>query len=183
MTTQTTEELKPLFELGLKTCYACANELTGDVKTCYACANDLTGEPKYDYGDDYEEWECYCDEWDCRCEESMMCYCPICHHRFAESDYLASVFDDDEKARWLANMVTHYRHEHRAWDRSHRYISWKYGQDTYERQKSIINEQAKRQIVRKATEFLLAHGIGVETFAKLQGTEEKTIELATKKLL
>jgi len=164
----------PLFKQGTRRCYACREGLTGQDKVCYACQNDLTGT----YNDNDCEWECFCSTWVCRCQPCIKVYCPICQLYFTSSDYLASVFQDEEP-RWLANMVMHYRHDHRAWDRSHPYLSSR----SYEHQKSIINEQAKRQIIRKATPFLLEHGIRPEHFAALQGTEQKTLQLALKKLL
>ena len=167
-----------LFSSGKRECYACANGLTGEKKECYACRHDLVGEYKYD-GD---EWYCDCDEWHCLCKDAKTLTCPICDETFACSDYLAKTFADDPRVEWLANMVTHYRHDHRAWDRSHGYISRKYGEATYERQKAKINEQAKRQIIRKATAFLNEHRITVDHFRRLQGTDEKTIGLADKKL-
>lgn len=179
----TAEDHPPLFVPGRRVCYACANGITGYERLCYACAHDLTGEPKG--GDEDEVWECRCwgEVWECRCEDAAMAYCPICGERFAESAYLATVFAGDERARWLANMVTHYRHEHRAWDRSHPYLTRRYGEATYERQKQKINEQAKRQIIRKATAYLLHHGVQPEHFALLEGTENKTLALAHKKLM
>ena len=44
--------------------------------------------------------------------------CPICNHHFIASDYLVEILADDPKARFIANMVTHYRHNHIAyWNR------------------------------------------------------------------
>lgn len=169
---------KPLFSDGTRTCFACENDLTDKTKLCYACRHGLTGETR---DDGEEEWECWCTEWECRCRKCRMAYCPICESHFATSDYLSTVFTDD-KTLWLANMVTHYRHEHRAWDRTHPYISKRYGQETYEHQKSIINEQAKRQIIRKSRDFLLEHGIGIEQFVALKGTDERTLALAVQRL-
>jgi len=162
-----------------KLCFACREGLTGEEKICFACNNDLTGEIKnFETG---EEWECFCAEWVCNCKPCKATYCPICDCEFNASDYLATVFED-KRILWLANMVMHYRHDHRAWDRSHGYISRKYGQGTYERQKSKINEQAKRQIIRKATKFLRDNNVTPDCFAALQGTTEETMQLANKKL-
>ena len=41
-----------------------------------------------------------------------MVYCPICKHYFDGSEYLKTVFLDDEKTLWFANMVMHYRYTH-----------------------------------------------------------------------
>ena len=97
------------------------------------------------------------------------------------SKYLSTVFPNDEKALWLANMVTHYRHDHRAWDRQYSYVSARYGQEAYDRQKAVINEQAKRQIIRKCYKFLLGNSFTVKHFMKLK-SDEKTLQLAAKYL-
>jgi len=44
------------------------------------------------------------------------------------------------------------------------------------------DERAKRQIIRKATDFLLGEGFTPEDFLKLQHTTEETMKLARKKL-
>ncbi len=112
--------------------------------------------------------------------------CPICKKFNRTSNYLSNVFED-KKTEWLANMVTHYRHEHiTSWNKM-----WgNYGRSyqkaahfgNYEEEKSLVNERAKRQIIRKATDFLMTNNITVEHFKALQGTAIKTIELAEKKL-
>lgn len=190
------QAVEPLFESGIVRCRACIEGKTGSRKICYACRHELTGKVKenswfddddqidYDGEDGVEvedRWHCQCETWECRCVERPLAWCPICEHRFNTSEYLAEVFADDPRTQWLANMVTHYRHEHRAWDRNLDNLRC-YGESTYERQKAIVNEQAKRQIIRKASDFLIAHGVGVEHFRALKGTTEQTIELALKKL-
>ena len=103
--------------------------------------------------------------------------CPICGSSWNGSDYLDTVFDDDRRL-WLANMITHYRHEHREWDKQWRYIERNCRDGEYERQKRIINEQAKRQILRKCKWFLVDHGFTPADFGAMQGTTKQTRELA-----
>lgn len=84
-------------------------------------------------------------------------------------------------------MVTHYRHIHiqswnRCWDSSggKYYRSGWFGD--YESEKSEVNERAKRQIVRKCTEYLKHNNITPEDFEWLEYNDEKTLELIRKKL-
>lgn len=112
--------------------------------------------------------------------------CPICNQHFVASDFLAEIFADDPKARFIANLVTHYRHNHlQSWNRCWGLNGKKYRRkwySDYDDEKQEVNERAKRQIIRKATEKLIALGIGSNTFKKLQNTDGKTIALAEKKL-
>ncbi len=114
-------------------------------------------------------------------------FCPICETYFDTSDYLNKVFQNDERARWLANMVMHYRHYHQtSWDKQfgrygHLYCDRIPNYD-YHEQKKLYNERAKRQIIRKATDFLSEEGFTPEDFLKLQHTTEETMKLARKKL-
>ncbi len=55
-------------------------------------------------------------------------------------------------------------------------------QKDYEVAKQEVNERAKRQIIRKATDYLIEHGFLPEHFAALQNTTEETMKLARKKL-
>ena len=52
----------------------------------------------------------------------------------------------------------------------------------YDEEKQKVNERAKRQIIRKATKFLIDNEIKSETFLKLQNTTEETLKLAKNKL-
>ena len=150
-TTSCDAAVPPLLFAGTKICYACRNGVTGTKKECYACRQGhIDKEGNGDIRDDGEEWYCDCSPWECECKTCTNITCPICGDKFDCSEYLNTVFKD-ERILWLANMVTHYRHDHRVWDRSHGYISRRYGQETYEQQKQVINEQAKRQIIRKCT--------------------------------
>ncbi len=113
-------------------------------------------------------------------------YCPIAQDYFQLSDYLKEVFKDKPKALWLANMVTHYRHYHitwwnKCWGRHGYKYQGNWFQD-YDAQKRKVNEQAKRQIIRKCREFMNFHQIRVDDFRELQFNDEKTIQLAMKHL-
>lgn len=113
-------------------------------------------------------------------------YCPICGKKHELSDFLKSVFKNDEKALWMANMVTHYRHSHitswnKCWGHYGHYYRSNWFQD-YDTEKSKVNERAKRQIIRKGKEFMNAHQIGPETLQQLQGTTTETMKIAYKLL-
>lgn len=155
-------------------------------ETCYACRNDLVGKSKYNnyYDNDYynrypEEWECYCTE-----DEEIHFndfFCPMCDHYFKESEYLRTAIHD-EKVLWIANMITHYRHQHlRWWDK-------KYGRNAnrhrsygdYDDDKIKVNNSSKRQIIRKCGNYLNFHGVGREHFLQLHENDEKTLQLIEK---
>ena len=111
--------------------------------------------------------------------------CPICGQEIKQSDYLETIIKDD-KVRYLANLVTHYRHSHiSSWNKcwgnyGHHYRNGWFGD--YDEEKRKVNERAKRQIIRKATKHLISIGIVVEHFEMLQGTTEETLQVARKKL-
>ena len=112
-------------------------------------------------------------------------YCPLCGQRYDVSDYLMSVFKDDERALWLANMVMHYRHHHITWwNKCWGRYGWYYRDAAhfgdYDEEKSKVNEQAKRQIARKCPKYLIDNAINKEAFSKLQGTTEKTLATVDK---
>lgn len=106
-------------------------------------------------------------------------YCPLCDDHFSESEYLQTVFTD-VKSRWLANMVTHYRHEHvNYYNNSVGYVSVYHDYDQF---KHLANERAKRQILRKCLTFLKQHTFVPSDFKALQGTDDKTLALAERLL-
>ena len=77
-------------------------------------------------------------------------------------------------------MVTHYRHHHVVYyNNSVGYASYKGRYDDFKHQ---VNERAKRQIIRKAGDFMKAHRITADHFAELQGTTEETLVLARDRL-
>lgn len=101
------------------------------------------------------------------------------------SEYLQEAISDG-RVRWLANMVTYYRHTLSSWNRC-----WgMYGDQyrgrwfkDYEEEKAKVNERQKRKIIKLHAEFLTQNGIGVDHFEALQNTDYKTIEFAEVKLL
>ncbi|MFW5705091.1 MAG: hypothetical protein ACOCXG_04595 [Nanoarchaeota archaeon] len=140
---------------------------------CYACARDLVGLERYDGS-----------KWECRCEEGYVyeCFCPICGGTFSGSSFLASqikILPD----LWIANMITHYRHDHRSWDKQWRYISWNCKPETYDIEKKKVNNQIKRALLKNKEffKFAINNGVTKDSFLRLQDNEEKTIELINKK--
>lgn len=113
-------------------------------------------------------------------------YDPISGTYQPESEYLLTVFSDD-RTRWFANMITRYRHYHvKWWDRcwgrhGGRYQGHWFGD--YDEEKAKVNETAKRQIIRKCSDFIIYHDIGIEAIESLQNTGEKTLELLRKKIV
>ena len=110
--------------------------------------------------------------------------CPLCHCKVLRSDYLMELFDKNPHARWLAHLVTHYRHHHISWwdncwgRYGHSYRGDWFG--AYEEEKAKVNESSKRQIIRKGHLILLANGIQPEYFKSLQNTTEATMKVANK---
>jgi hypothetical protein len=112
--------------------------------------------------------------------------CPLCNRSINRSDYLREIFADEPEVEWLANLVTHYRHDHitswnNCWGRhGSRYRGHWFGD--YESEKSIVNERAKRQLIRKGHEILRLNGITPEHFDRLQHTSIETQAIAQKLL-
>lgn len=112
-------------------------------------------------------------------------YCPICDQYFKTSEYLNSLYKNDDKARWLANMVMHHRHNHiTTWN-----INWSrngyarnYLNVDYEERKRKVNERAKRQIVRKCTDYMIQNGFCAEDVLELQSKDQNTIDVYKKYL-
>jgi hypothetical protein len=121
-----------------------------------------------------------------RNKNSYVVYCPICKKYFQGSTYLITVFEKD-KILWLANMITHYRHTHiTSWNKCWGYGGGYYRQNwfgDYDTEKQKVNERAKRQIIRKCTEYLKYYGFTTDDFLKLQNTTEETVNLANKVLV
>lgn len=112
-------------------------------------------------------------------------YCPVCESHHPESEYLATAFKD-RRTKWLANMITHYRHSHIAsWDKIWGVGGYGYqnlSQLTYSFEKEKINNRAKQQIIKKASGYLIYHNITELHFKALNGTNQKTLALAGKML-
>ncbi len=86
------------------TCTNCGNEFSRDYQaepeTCYDCGYICSFEEDIEFIEETEQ------------------FCPICNQYFTSSDYLNELFKDDERAKWLSNMVMHYRHVHQtSWDK------------------------------------------------------------------
>ena len=120
-------------------------------------------------------------------------YCPLCKDFVDGSDYLYDeAFPDDYYAYWVANLVKHYRHEHISYyNRTMR--SWSYAERNpeymklgYEEYKKLVNNRAKRQIIRailkdeKLTTKCKKELI--RAILKLKYNDNKTIELINKAL-
>lgn len=119
----------------------------------------------------------------------LLFWCPLCRSHQGASVYLHhEVFPAQPGAEWVANMVTHYRHDHiTSWNKMWRgfpgaaYRRAAHFGD-YEEEKSKVNERAKRQILRGARDYLVRSGITAEDFAALKGTTEETMRLARRVL-
>ena len=114
-------------------------------------------------------------------------FCPLCGNENILSDYLKDLFKDNSQTLWLANMITHYRHNHitswnKCWGNRGSYYRQNWFGD-YDDEKHQVNERAKRQIVRKAKDYLLFHSIGLENFNQLQSNDPDTIKLVNKLLM
>lgn len=177
--------MNQLFVKNDKKCNNCTSGLTGTTKKCYACRKNLVDEIKNEEIGEY--WECQCFIYECECGRfGMQFFCSVCGNYFPESKYLAEHIED-EKVRYLANMVTHMRHTHiKSWNKM-----WEGGGGgvvqsahfgDYDDEKKKVNERQKRNLIRKSKDFLKAHGINSAHFLQLQENDEKTIALAKKVL-
>ena len=106
--------------------------------------------------------------------------CPICGEEFIFSEYLHNAILNP-KTRLIANLITHYRHNHQAsWNKSCHYISQKWGEDAYQKAKNDHNNRAKRQILRKCEKWIIENKITESNFTELQYNDSKTCELIAK---
>lgn len=112
-------------------------------------------------------------------------FCPLCKTTFQESDYLKTVIPDP-KVLWIANMITHYRHNYiKSWNKCWGYGGGRYRSGwfgDYDAEKTKVNNRAKRQIIRQAAIFLKHHGIDATHFEQLQQNDYETLALAKAKL-
>jgi hypothetical protein len=112
--------------------------------------------------------------------------CPICGHIITKSPYLHEVFVGDPWAEYAANTVTHYRHGHvNYYNRSCDYRGYRNknpAYTNYEDFKKIVNNRAKRQIIRAVAKSFPPRVVLslLEGFLKLQYNDEKTIVLIKK---
>jgi hypothetical protein len=152
-------------------CDNCGNEFESfhrcDPDICHSCGYYGT------FNEDIEEFD-----------ETHQ-YCPICKGFFRTSIYLNDIMQD-ERVKWLANMVMHYRHDHlRSWDNTwgrRGYGSRFLSPEVYEEEKRKVNERAKRQILRKCKDYMIVNGFHVDDVLGLQHTESETIKLYEKAL-
>lgn len=100
--------------------------------------------------------------------------CPKCNMWFDGSDYLRKVFDG--KTLWLANLITHYRHDHTDWNSLYPYL---YGIE-YDGAKIEYNEKCKQDIIVNCKDFLTNNRITLDDFLALQNTSQETIDLFKK---
>jgi len=119
-------------------------------------------------------------------------YCPVCQSFDCDiqSDYLKNIFKKNKFAYWASVLVTHYRHEHityydKSW-RFSRYREKNYEYKDYDSFKAIVNNRAKRQIIRKvikdsAIKTDVKKSL-INGFKFLQKNDDKTIELIEKTL-
>lgn len=136
----------------------CGNSKYRDDEMCSSCKVDLE-KKKFGFG-----------------------ICPICGGEYKFSEYLHTAISD-EKIRLIANLITHYRHEHqKSWESQYKYIS-SYCQNSefeYAKAKSEHNNRAKRQILRKCKGWIEENKLTKNHFLALQDNDEKTIELINK---
>ncbi len=119
-------------------------------------------------------------------QNNKLAYCPICGKYFESSEYLNSIFKS-ENSRWFANMVTHYRHNHitswnKCWGHNGGYYRRGWFKD-YGVEKSLVNERAKRQILRKCKNYILENNFIKDDLLALQGNTEETINLFDKVII
>lgn len=118
------------------------------------------------------------------------CYhvnCPVCGW-FEGSEYLGTVFNDDDKKLWLANMVTHMRHTthkegheglsssyEKTWGRGG--YGWnKLSSETHDTTKLNQNEVEKRRMVKdeRFLKFLTENEFKSSDILFLENTTEET---------
>jgi hypothetical protein len=112
--------------------------------------------------------------------------CPLCHRIMERSDYLMNHFKDQPQVKWIAHIVTHYRHHHITWWNN----CWGYGGNRYRKEwfgnyddeKSKVNESSKRQIIRKGHGILRPNGVIPDHFMALHSTTDETMKVAIKYL-
>ncbi len=112
--------------------------------------------------------------------------CPICKNNIKKSEYLHSVFANDIWTSYAAALVVHYRNYHiRYYNRSCDYKGYREknpAYTNYEDFNKIVNNRAKRQIIKAAAKNFPTRALLplLEGFLKLQNNDDKTIELIKK---
>ena len=116
-------------------------------------------------------------------------YCPFCQRNVVfRSEYLYETFVNQLYVYWIASLVTHYRHDHirywdRSWSNSH-YRSKIKGYNSYEEYKKVVNNRAKRQIIREIQKDIKLsinqkRSI-ISAVLALQHNDQQTIDLITR---
>jgi hypothetical protein len=101
-------------------------------------------------------------------------YCPLCEDWVFGSDYLFNNIKEIDGI-WVANMITHYRHEHRNWDNQWGYISRFHN---YDDAKLKVNNQIKRVLLRKKIfkKFIIDNKITKNAFLSLTHNDDKVLK-------
>jgi hypothetical protein len=119
-------------------------------------------------------------------DDTIFCYWNPVENNYEESsEYLSTIFKDEPKTLWIANMVTYYRHTLKSWNNTWNRggYGWnKISTEVYEQEKIKVNERQKRKIVKNHSKLLIENNIELSDFLKLQNTDEKTIEYINKNL-
>ena len=147
-------------------CFECSQELEYDVCSC--------GNRKKNY---HEQCKiCFeADQRKIKREKFGFSVCPICGEEFLFSEFLNDAIQDT-KTRLVANLITHYRHNHqKSWNYNSQYISSTWGEEAYQRAKIKMNNCAKRQILRKCQKWIVENRLSKETFLQLKDNDEKTL--------
>ncbi len=109
-------------------CEVCGVPIRGDHEYCREHYRDTCECGRLKYRD-----EELCES--CRIENEKRVYgfgiCPICGGEFKFSSHLHTAIPN-EKTRLIANLITHYRHEHqKSWENTYKYISRRYNEFVY----------------------------------------------------
>ncbi|WP_339789218.1 hypothetical protein [uncultured Imperialibacter sp.] len=119
-------------------------------------------------------------------ESDRFLYCPISLHRIQQSEYLSTIFDDP-KTLWLANLITHYRHNHisswnKCWGWNGNYYRQNWFGD-YDDEKKIVNERAKRELVRNGHLIFRYMEVTKDHWCNMRDTSPETIKVIDKLLV
>jgi hypothetical protein len=118
-------------------------------------------------------------------EEIYYYWNPVENCYLESSEYLATIFNEEPKTLWLANMITYYRHTLKSWNNtwSRGGYGWnKISTEVYEQEKIKVNERQKRKIVKNHSKLLIENNVELSDFLKLQNTDQKTIDYINKNL-
>lgn len=108
-------------------------------------------------------------------------YCPECEEYFSGSFYLETQFRYRPGALWLANFITHYRHNHTDWDKQKYKLNG--NKVSYKKGKSLMNEYIKQLLINKFPALLKENDILLSDFELLENTNNQTINLYKLKIL